>query len=102
MALQMFRSPMRRSLRHHNYRLYLSGQLQSLSIDSMRGRVMSVFSMMLVGMAPFGSLLSGALADLIGASATVIINGCFCVVGGMLFGARLPHLRQAARADFSR
>jgi len=70
--------------------------LQSLAADQMRGRVMSIFSMMLVGMAPFGSLLSGALADLIGAPATVIMNGCFCMLGGLLFGFRLPRLREAA------
>ena len=70
--------------------------LQTLAADDMRGRVMSLFSMMLVGMAPFGSLVCGALADVMGAPATVIINGCFCVLGGFVFGLRLPRLREAA------
>ena len=37
--------------------------LQTLADDAMRGRVMSLFSMMLVGMAPFGSLIAGWASD---------------------------------------
>ena len=70
--------------------------LQTLVSDDMRGRVMSLFSMMLVGMSPFGSLLCGALADLLGAPITVSLNGCFCALGAIIFGLRLPRLRQAA------
>jgi MFS family permease len=70
--------------------------LQTLAADDMRGRVMSLFSMMLVGMAPFGSLVCGALADVMGAPITIMINGCFCALGGIMFGLRLPRLREAA------
>jgi len=34
-----------------------------MSPDRLRGRVMSVYSMMFMGMAPFGALLAGAVAD---------------------------------------
>jgi MFS family permease len=70
--------------------------LQTLAADDMRGRVMSLFSMMLVGMAPFGSLVCGSLADVMGAPITIMINGCFCALGGIMFGLRLPRLREAA------
>ena len=45
--------------------------LQTLVDEKMRGRVMSYYTMAFVGMAPFGSLLAGALAHAIGAPRTV-------------------------------
>ena len=70
--------------------------LQTLADDPMRGRVMSLFSMMLVGMAPFGSLLAGWLADRIGAPGVVAIGGGFCAAAGMIFARQLPRLQAAA------
>jgi MFS family permease len=70
--------------------------LQTLADDHMRGRVMSLFSMMLVGMAPFGSLLAGWAADRIGAPLVVAIGGGFCAVAGLIFARQLPRLREAA------
>ena len=40
--------------------------IQSMVPDHLRGRVMSVYSMMFMGMAPIGSLLAGAAADRFG------------------------------------
>jgi MFS family permease len=71
--------------------------LQTLADNDMRGRVMSLFSMMLVGMAPFGSLLMGWAADQIGAPLAVAIGGGFCTVAGLIFARRLPRIREAAR-----
>ena len=56
-------------------------QLQLRSPDAMRGRVMALYSITLVGMAPFGSLIAGGLASLIGAPATVLVSGVVCAVG---------------------
>lgn len=70
--------------------------LQSLAAERMRGRVMSLFSMMLVGMAPFGSLLAGALADRFGAPIVVATGGLCCAAAGLWFGRLLPRLRAAA------
>ena len=36
--------------------------IQTMVPDELRGRVMALYSMMLMGMAPFGSLLAGAMA----------------------------------------
>jgi nitrate/nitrite transporter NarK len=52
--------------------------------------------MMLVGMAPFGSLLAGWLADRFGAPRVVAIGGLFCAAAGILFARHLPRLREAA------
>ena len=71
--------------------------LQTLADDDMRGRVMSLFSMMLVGMAPFGSLLAGWAADQVGAPMVVAIGGGFCAVAGIIFARQLPRLREAAK-----
>jgi MFS family permease len=71
--------------------------LQTLADNQMRGRVMSLFSMMLVGMAPFGSLLAGWTADQVGAPMVVAIGGGFCAIAGVVFARRLPRLREAAK-----
>ncbi len=71
--------------------------LQTLADDPMRGRVMSLFSMMIVGMAPFGSLLAGWAADQVGAPLVVAIGGGFCAIAGMIFARQLPRLRAAAK-----
>lgn len=71
--------------------------LQTLTPDRLRGRVMAVYSMMFVGMAPFGSLLAGAAAGRIGAPLTVATGGGLSMLGGMVFLARLPSLRARAR-----
>jgi MFS family permease len=71
--------------------------IQSLIPDALRGRVMAVYSMMFMGMAPFGSLLAGALAHRIGAPSTVAVGGVVCIGGAVLFGWHLPVLKQEAR-----
>jgi MFS family permease len=71
--------------------------IQSMVPDALRGRVMAVYSMMFMGMAPFGALWAGTVAERIGAPATVAIGGVVCLVAAAVFGARLPALRVEAR-----
>jgi MFS family permease len=71
--------------------------LQTLADDRMRGRVMSLFTMMLVGMAPLGSLLAGWLADHLGAPVVVGAGGAVCAVAALVFWRQLPRLRAAAQ-----
>ena len=71
--------------------------IQSMVPDQLRGRVMSVYSMMFMGMAPLGALLAGALAETVGAPATIAIGGAVCVVGALVFRSRLPAIRGEAR-----
>jgi len=63
----------------------------------LRGRVMAVYSMMFMGMAPFGALSAGSIAHNIGAPWTVAIGGIISVIGGIFFGLRWPRLRSTAR-----
>jgi MFS family permease len=71
--------------------------IQAMSPDALRGRVMAVYSMMFMGMAPFGALLAGTLADRIGAPGTVAIGGVVCIIGASVFALRLSALRVQAR-----
>jgi MFS family permease len=72
--------------------------IQILVDEKMRGRVMSYYTMAFVGMAPFGSLLAGALAHAIGAPRTVIFSGFACVLGSLWFWSQLPGIRREMRA----
>ena len=71
--------------------------IQAMVPDRLRGRVMSVYSMMFMGMAPFGALLAGSLAHHLGAPMTVALGGAVCVLGGITFATQLPALRPQAR-----
>ncbi len=71
--------------------------IQSMVPDRLRGRVMSLYSMMFMGMAPLGALLGGALAGWIGAPWTVAGGGVISVIGAALFALKLPALRTEAR-----
>jgi MFS family permease len=76
--------------------------LQTLVDEKMRGRVMSYYTMAFVGMAPFGSLLAGALAHAIGAQHTVIVTGTACILGGVWFWVQLPKIRKDMRPIYER
>jgi MFS family permease len=71
--------------------------IQAMVPDALRGRVMAVYSMMFMGMAPFGALFAGWVAERVGAPATVAIGGMVCVVAATVFSLRLPALRGEAR-----
>jgi MFS family permease len=71
--------------------------IQSMVPDRLRGRVMSLYSMMFMGMAPLGALLGGALAGWIGAPWTVAGGGVICLIGAGLFALKIPALRTEAR-----
>jgi MFS family permease len=76
--------------------------LQTLVDEKMRGRVMSYYTMAFVGMAPFGSLLAGAMAHAIGAQRTVIVSGVACIVGSLWFWTRLKGIRKQMRPIYER
>jgi MFS family permease len=71
--------------------------IQTMVPDALRGRVMAVYSMMFMGMAPFGALLAGAAANRLGAPLTVALGGAICIVGSVIFGSRWRALRVEAR-----
>jgi MFS family permease len=70
--------------------------IQTMVPDELRGRVMAVYSMMFMGMAPFGALVAGAVANHIGAPITVALGGLTCLAGSLIFGSRWPSMRGEA------
>jgi MFS family permease len=71
--------------------------IQAMVPDELRGRVMAVYSMMFMGMAPIGALLGGAISDRLGAPVTVAMGGLAAVAGAWWFGVQLPKIRVEAR-----
>jgi MFS family permease len=67
--------------------------IQSMVPDQLRGRVMGVYSMMIMGMAPFGGLLAGVVADRLGAPVTVAIGGAICLISAGIFWTQLAGIR---------
>jgi MFS family permease len=71
--------------------------IQAMVPDQLRGRVMSLYSMMFLGMSPLGSLLAGAIADRVGAPITVVLGGVASLAGGVVFARNWPSMRAPAR-----
>jgi len=71
--------------------------VQRIVPDELRGRVMAIWTMMLSGLAPFGSLVVGMLAQHFGSRRTFAAGGMACVMGAMAFGFSLPILQREAR-----
>lgn len=71
--------------------------IQAMVPDHLRGRIMAVYSMMFMGMAPVGALFAGVLAQGLGAPVTVVAGGVVCIAGALVFRSRLPVLRPQAR-----
>jgi MFS family permease len=62
--------------------------IQTMVPDALRGRVMAAYTMMLMGMTPFGALLGGALANHVGASAALATGGGVCMAASLLYRQR--------------
>jgi MFS family permease len=67
--------------------------IQSMVPDRLRGRMMSLYSMMFIGMAPLGALFGGAIANWISAPWAVTIGGIASLAAAGVFYSRLPSLR---------
>ncbi|HOW39300.1 MAG TPA: MFS transporter [Bacteroidales bacterium] len=68
--------------------------LQTITDDDKRGRVMSFYTMAVMGTAPFGSLMAGWLAKVIGTPFTILTGGVLSVAGALVFLRKLPELKQ--------
>jgi MFS family permease len=71
--------------------------IQTMVPDDLRGRVMALYSMMLMGMSPFGSILAGWGAARIGSPNTVALGGILCVIAAGVFSLFLGSIRREAR-----
>ena len=71
--------------------------LQTITDDDKRGRVMGFYSMSIMGTAPFGSLMAGGLAKVIGTPWTIFAGGFVTIIGGLFFLRKLPQLKALVR-----
>jgi MFS family permease len=76
--------------------------LQTIVEEGKRGRVMSLYGMAFMGMAPFGSLLAGALSSRIGVPATLFTSGACAALAAAAFALGLPRIRQVIRPIYAR
>ncbi len=75
--------------------------LQTESPDALRGRVMGFYSFVVLGMAPFGALQMGWLADHLGIRVAFAIGGAVCLTVSALVAWRMhgvPHGRHKEAA----
>lgn len=75
--------------------------VQTICPDDLRSRVMSVYTMMFVGMSPFGALVAGYAAARFGAPSAVATGGLLCLIVSFLFARYLPILRASARREIA-
>jgi len=61
--------------------------IQAMVPDHYRGRVMSVYSMVLIGISPIGALAMGFAAEHVGAPLTLVGGAVFCLGSAVWFAA---------------
>ena len=71
--------------------------LQTITDDDKRGRVMSFYTMSIIGTAPFGSLMAGGLARALGTPVAIFIGGVATIIGSLVFFRKLPVLKTVVR-----
>lgn len=81
--------------------LYISSTntlIQMATEDRFRGRVMSLYTLMFVGTAPFGSLLAGAIGQAFGAPVSTSVCAVILLAGAVWMAFRLRTLAAIERA----
>ena len=76
--------------------------LQTITDDDKRGRVMGFYSMAIMGTAPFGSIIAGGLAKVVGTPLTFLFIGTSTFIGGLYFLKKLPDLKSAIKPVYIR
>ena len=73
--------------------------LQTLVAEDKRGRVVSLYTMMVTGLAPVGGLVAGLLADRVGAAPALRLAGGACVLAWLTLAVRPARRPLGAPAD---
>jgi MFS family permease len=71
--------------------------IQSLVADNMRGRVMSLYVLTFVGLAPLGSLFLGWLAEHIGIAGAVRLAGLWVLLSAAWFISKLWQMKESVK-----
>src|SRR5262249_26173920 len=70
--------------------------IQMMSPDRLRGRAISAYSMMYMGMAPIGSVPAGFIADHVGARITIGAGGIICLIASAVYASQVAEIRLEA------
>ena len=68
--------------------------VQTHSPDALRGRIMSVYTLVFFGLLPLGSLGVGVTAEKLGQTAAILIGAGVTLVAAAFLAAFMPHLRR--------
>lgn len=71
----------------------INNLLQTSVNDEFRGRVMSIFMFTFAGIMPFGNLVAGSLAHILGVSLTIMISGIICTIFFIIINILYPDIR---------
>ncbi len=71
--------------------------LQQVSPPELRGRVMSMYNLSVIGFAPLGNLQAGAVAEALGIRFALALGGAICLVYFVILLFALPRLRRVAK-----
>jgi len=76
--------------------------IQTLVDEDKRGRVMALYSLAFMGMAPFGSLLAGWAASRIGVEPTMTLNAIFVLAASAALSSRMKVITAHAAPVYTR
>jgi MFS family permease len=76
--------------------------LQTIVEDHMRARVVSIYMMSFLGVAPLGALAAGTLAERIGPPATLALGGALALAAAFFYWIKLPKIRAAIRPVYEK
>jgi len=72
-----------------------NGLLQTRAPDHLRGRVMSVYTMVFMGLMPLGSMVMGSIGSIVGIAGALLAGGIACTVVAVYASIRVRSLRLA-------
>src|SRR5207245_379171 len=74
-----------------------NGLLQTRAPDHLRGRVMSVYTMVFMGLMPLGSMVMGSIGSVVGTGGGLLVGGVGCTIVALYAAARITplHARRA-------
>jgi MFS family permease len=76
--------------------------MQTLVDDDKRGRVMSLSTMLFMGVGPLGNLLAGAVAEALGPRTALMLNGLLCAAVGVWIALHRARIRAAMQPTVRR
>lgn len=79
----------------------MNTQLQTLSDEKFRGRIMSLYAMALMGVSPLGALVLGYVEKYIGISMLFLMNGIILIIAALIYEHYRPALRKHMRKIYA-